>query len=76
MRRARDVEAIPGRGLRCWVTGEASDWEAGAASPPQLRAGGSGELRVLIGNRRLMAEEDVLVSRWVLCCAWGLQSSG
>ena len=76
MRRARDVEAIPGRGLRCWVAGEAADWEASAASPPQRGAGAAGELRVLIGNRRLMAEEDVAVSRWVLCRAWGLQRQG
>ncbi|KAK9826100.1 hypothetical protein WJX81_003066 [Elliptochloris bilobata] len=65
VRRARDVEAIPGRGLKCWVRAEEQDWEAGAASPQRQPAGGggSGEVRVLIGNRRLMAEEDVGISR-------------
>ncbi len=66
VRRARDVEALPGRGLRAWVPSEPGDWAAAAAaaegSPAPAPARG-GEVRVLVGNRALMAAEDVALSR-------------
>jgi len=64
VRRARDVEALPGRGLRTWVPGEPADWAAaGAEGSPAPATAGSGEVRVLIGNRALMAAEDVALGR-------------
>ena len=66
VRHARDMDALPGRGLKCWVAAQAQDW-AGAAvdssALPPAQPAGSGEVRVLIGNRRLMAEEDVVIGR-------------
>jgi len=86
VRRARDVEALPGRGLRAWVPSEPGDWAAGGGpgggppppagepgdwaaaaaaaegSPAPAPARG-GEVRVLVGNRALMAAEDVALSR-------------
>lgn len=50
IRQARDAESLAGRGVKCWVR-------------QQQDGGSSREVRVLVGSRRLMAEEGVPVPR-------------
>lgn len=65
IRRGHDAEGLPGRGVKCWVVPTVPL----AAVGPQ-----PGNVRVLVGNRALMAEEGVPVSRRALslghmsCC--------
>ncbi len=54
IRRAHDAEGLPGRGVRCWV----------APAMPLAAVGPQpSDVRVLVGNRALMAEEGVPISR-------------
>lgn len=56
IRRAHNAEALPGRGVKCWV----------APAEPLAAVGlQPSEVRVLVGNRALMADEGVPVSRRV-----------
>ncbi len=49
IRAARDDTVLPGRGVRCWVAHSQSD------------EGPSADVRVLVGNRQLLADEGVPV---------------
>ena len=64
VRQARDAETLAGRGVRAWVQPSAglqlhlgSPSSAGEGSLAQT------ERRILIGNRKLMAEEGITISR-------------
>ena len=61
VRRAYDAESLAGRGVKCWVEPQVP-WPPGAERVPG-RQEGRGGVRVLVGNRALMAEEDVPISR-------------
>ena len=64
VRQARDAETLAGRGVRAWV-------QPSAGVQLQLGSPGSSgqgslvqtERRILIGNRKLMAEEGITISR-------------
>ncbi|CAK0783009.1 hypothetical protein CVIRNUC_006204 [Coccomyxa viridis] len=66
VRQARDAETLAGRGVRAWV-------QPSASAQSQLGSPGSSgegslvqtERRILIGNRKLMAEEGLTISREV-----------
>ena len=57
IRQGHDAEGLPGRGVKCWVRPEV----ALVAVGPQ-----PSNVRVLVGNRALMADEGVPVSRHAL----------
>lgn len=65
VRQARDAETLAGRGVRAWV-------QPSASAQSQLGSPGSSgegslvqtERRILIGNRKLMAEEGLTISRY------------
>ena len=63
IRRAHNAEALAGRGVRCWVEPAAPLASVGL-QPSQVR--------VLVGNRALMADEGVPVSRRVFIFFWNL----
>jgi hypothetical protein len=58
IRQAIDAESLAGRGVKCWVQPGAPLQPLGSARAPK-------EVRVLVGNRRLLAEEDVPLPRCV-----------
>ena len=62
---ARSPEALPGRGLQCWLPPPRSR----QGSPAKLPGPSSQDVRVLIGNRALLHEHDIVVPQ----CATSLQ---
>ena len=64
VRQARDAETLAGRGVRAWVQPSA-DVQAQLESPGSPGEGSmvQTERRILIGNRKLMAEEGITISR-------------
>ena len=53
-------------GVRCWVDSESAALRPRAQSPGPSTLTGSHSARVLVGNRRLMAEHDVALRPDVL----------
>lgn len=70
IRTACDAESLAGRGVKCWVKPQVLLQPGGERSPGKQE--GRGEVRVLVGNRALIAEEEVPISRWVM--HWTVES--
>ena len=65
IRRAHDAESLAGRGVKCWVEPQTPGPPGGERAPGGQQ--GRETVRVLVGNRALMAEEEVPISRCVVC---------
>ena len=64
VRHARDAETLAGRGVKAWILlspdAQGQLESTGAGSSPQRPRR---EQRVLIGNRKLMSDEGIAISR-------------
>ncbi|KAK9806592.1 hypothetical protein WJX73_005689 [Symbiochloris irregularis] len=80
IRPARDAETVPGKGIKGWVASN-SNAPAGPApgklaSEGQAAGGLQREVRVLVGNKALMAQEGVQVPREVTSWIYERETQG
>lgn len=61
VRQARDTETLAGRGVKAWV--ELTPGVQGLLGSPAAGSSAPRAQRVLIGNRKLMAEEAITIPR-------------